>query len=73
MSRGKFAEEELKKITIRIFSSDHTMLRTTYPTMGHNEIIRRLIRKHCRQIEKRVQTKAPTIEDLSYEGEQNID
>ena len=62
MARGQKESNELKKVTVRIFASDHSVLVSAYPSLGHNEIIRRLVRKHCRQLEDRISSQAPNLE-----------
>ena len=44
------SERSLKKMTVRFYEDDLTLLREVYPGTGYNEIVRALISKHCKKI-----------------------
>ena len=44
------SERALKKMTIRFYEDDLTLLREVYPGTGYNQIVRALISKHCKKI-----------------------
>ena len=44
------SERPLKKMTVRFYEDDLSLLREAYPGTGYNEIVRALISKHCRKI-----------------------
>lgn len=46
-------EEDLEKVTIRLFRGDAEKLSQIYPNVGYNEAIRKIVRNHIRTIEER--------------------
>lgn len=43
------------KISLRLFSKDHDMLKKYYPAVGYNEIIRSLVHRHVKKLELKTQ------------------
>lgn len=44
------SDRPLRKMTVRFFDDNLTLLREAYPGTGYNEIIRALVDKHCRKL-----------------------
>jgi hypothetical protein len=41
----------MRKVTLRLFEDDVRTLRSFYPEVGYNFVVRALVRRHCRQLE----------------------
>jgi len=60
--------EDLVKVTIRLYDGDKEELDEFYPSLGHNRVIRDLVRKHIRLLRERISHRAePAPIDLSLE------
>jgi hypothetical protein len=46
-------EGDLEKISIRIFRGDKERLDEEYPALGHNKVIRHIIRRHIKGLDER--------------------
>lgn len=55
--------EELKKHTLHLYAGDFDKLASFYPDLGPSVAVRRIIRKHLKQLEAQV-TSLPTLESL---------
>jgi hypothetical protein len=47
---GKKSDRPLRKMTLRLFDDDLSLLRVAYPHSGYNEVVRALVSKHCRML-----------------------
>ena len=54
---------EKKKITLRLFSDDLDILRTAYPGIGYNQVVRSLVAKHVRRLRAAAVEATPTLPD----------
>jgi len=63
---------DLTKVTIRIYRQDAETLRTSYPGMGYNAILRALAAKHCRQIRNKSNQSDPQVVERLTDEELEI-
>ncbi len=58
------------KISLRLFSTDHDLLKKYYPAVGYNEVIRSLVHRHVRKLE--LKTKEHMDHELLTPGELDV-
>lgn len=59
MSNEPEEEEELEKVTIRLFNGDKDDIMAFYPKLGYNKAIRILVRKHVRALKELESQRSP--------------
>jgi hypothetical protein len=64
-------ESPTTKISLRLFSNDHELLKKYYPAVGYNEIIRSLVHRHVKKLEQKTQQHLEDPELLSH-GDLNV-
>ena len=58
----KKGEEPMEKVTIRLFVGDKDRVQAYYPTAGHNEVIRKLVRKHLKMLDAEAEKRIEQVE-----------
>ena len=48
------ARQDLEKVTIRLYTGDKEKINALFPTIGHNKMIRKLIRRTLKHIEEKI-------------------
>lgn len=60
-------DEELEKVTVRLFDGDREALQNYYPSLGYNKAIRTLVRKHLRALDEKVSHRSKINDELTIE------
>ena len=58
-------KEDLEKITIRLHSGDKEELEEYYPQLGHNKVIRSLVRSHIKQLRAKLEQERNNNESIN--------
>lgn len=47
-------DKSLQKVTIRLHQGDKDIIDEFYPSLGHNQVIRKIVRNFCKQLQEKM-------------------